>query len=304
MNRANSRPRTVKRWSDFRKWDGSVDSRNESRPRRQQSNPSFRPGIQPVDERFPNDRQRDPPRDKWPDSLWPEDGRAEVKRKVMKPPNFSGKGSVRTFLAKFDKCARYNRWMDREKLHYLTNALEDPATQVLWDLQSDGAMSYRELRATFVRVYGSEEQAEVYRAHLKLVRSKKGGSLTDLAMEIRRLKVTAFSRPTDRTMEIVARDVFLNALDDPELSFQVHTQRSLDFDSAVQTAQYLEAVMHSFPSRPSKPIRAVVQAGDGGKIEAKFKDLQAGQRHLLDVLEQFSKWVDKPPPKQVDSDAR
>ena len=92
---------------------------------------------------------------------------------VAKPPSFSGKGSVRTFLAKFDNCARYNGWLDREKLHYLNNALEDPAKQVLRDLQSDGAMSYRELRATFVRVYGSEGQAVMYRVQLKLVRRKK-----------------------------------------------------------------------------------------------------------------------------------
>ena len=54
------------------------------------------------------------------------------------------------------------------------NALEDPPAQVLWDLQSDGAMSYRELRATWMRVYGSEGQAEVYRAQLKLMCRKKG----------------------------------------------------------------------------------------------------------------------------------
>ena len=97
-----------------------------------------------------------------------------MKRMVMKPPSFSGKGSVRTFLAKFDNCARYKRWMDPEKLHYFTNAVEDPAAQVLCDLQSDGTMSYREFPATLVRVYGSEGQAEVYRAQLKLVRRKKG----------------------------------------------------------------------------------------------------------------------------------
>ena len=68
-----------------------------------------------------------------------------MNRMVMKPPSFIGKESVRTFLAKFDNCARYNRWLDREKLHYLINAFEDPGAQVLWNLQSDGAMSYREL---------------------------------------------------------------------------------------------------------------------------------------------------------------
>ena len=72
-------------------------------------------------------------------------------------------------------------------------------------------------------------------------------------------------------------DVFLDALDDPELAFQVHTQRARDLVSAVQTARYLEAVMHSFPSRSSKPVRAVVQAGDGGKIEAELRDIRAGK---------------------------
>ena len=44
------------------------------------------------------------------------------------------------------------------------NALEDPAAQVLWDLQSDEAMSDRELRATMVRVYGGDGPTEVHRA--------------------------------------------------------------------------------------------------------------------------------------------
>ena len=63
-----------------------------------------------------------------------------------------------------------------------------------------------------VRVYGSEGQAEVYKAQLKLMRRKKGESLTDLAMEIRRLMVMAFPGPTDRTTEIVTRDVNVKCL--------------------------------------------------------------------------------------------
>ena len=239
-----------------------------------------------------------------PDSPRPEEGRAHVKRMVMKPPCFSGKGSVRTFLAKFDNCRRYNRWSDREKLHYFTNALEDPAAQVLWDLQSEGAVSYRDLRASLVQVYGSEGQAEVFRAQLKMVRRKKGESLTDLAMKIRRLMVMAFPRPMDRTIEIVARDVFLDALDDPELTFQIHTQRPRELDSAVQIAQYLEAVIRSLPSRSSKSVRTVVHDGGEGKLAAELKDLRPGQRYLLDALEQFGERLESRPNKQQVSDTR
>ena len=43
----------------------------------------------------------------------------------------------------------------------------------------------------------------------KIVRRKKWESLTDLAQEIRLLMVRAFPGPTDRTTDIVARDVFI-----------------------------------------------------------------------------------------------
>ena len=223
----------------------------------------------------------------------------------MKPPNFSGNGSVRTFLAIFDNCAKCNRWSDREKLHYLTNALEDPAAQVLWDLQSEGAVSYLDLRAIMVQVYGSDYQLEVFRAQMKMVLRKNGESLTDLAMKIRRPMVMAFTVPTDRTKEIVVRDLFSDALVDPELSFQIHTQR-VDLDSAVQISQYMEAVMCSLPSRSSKPVRTVVQGGDEGKLAAELKDLRAGQRNLFDTLEQFGKrfGLQGQPNKQQASDTR
>ena len=81
---------------------------------------------------------------------------------VMKPPSFNGKGPVLTFLAKFDNCGEYKGWTEKERLHYLTNALENPAVQVLWDLQSGGAVTYKRLRAILVKVFGSRGQEEVY----------------------------------------------------------------------------------------------------------------------------------------------
>ena len=148
-------------------------------------------------------------------------------------------------------------------------------------------MSNRDLRAIWKR-----RHAEVFRAQLKLVWRKKGEPLTDFAMENRLLMVMVFPGPTDRTTEIVARDVFLEALDDTELTFQIHAQHPRDLDSAVRITHYIEAVMRSLPSRSSKPVRTVVQSGKKNKIEAELKDLRAGKRHLLDTLEQYGKRVD------------
>ena len=46
--------------------------------------------------------------------------------------------------------------------------------------------------------------AEVYRSQLKMIRRKKGKSLTDLAMEIRKLMVMAFPGSQDSTTEVIA----------------------------------------------------------------------------------------------------
>ena len=140
-----------------------------------------------------------------------------------------------------------------KKLHYLTKALEIPAALVLWDLQSEGTLSYRDSKTSMVQVYGSQGQAELFLTELKMVRRRKDESLIELAMEIRRLMVMAIPGPWNRMTEIVAPDVFLDALDDAELIFQIHTQRPRDLDSAVQMAQYIAAVMRSLPSRLVNP---------------------------------------------------
>ena len=47
--------------------------------------------------------------------------------------------------------------------------------------------------------------------------------------------------------------------------------------------------MRSLAGRSCKPVRTVVQGGCEGKSAAELMDLRAGQRHLLDTLEQFVK---------------
>ena len=128
----------------------------------------------------------------WVDSPWPSMAESRVKRVEMKPPSFDGRGSVRTFLAKFENCALHNRWAEGEQLHYFTNCLEDPTAQILWDLRSGGSCTFHDLRRTLEVVYGSVGQAEVYRSQLKIRRRRKGESLTDLAQDIRKLMVLAY----------------------------------------------------------------------------------------------------------------
>ena len=68
--------------------------------------------------------------------------------------------------------------------------------------------------------------------------------------------VLAFPGATDRTTDIVARDVFIEALDDPDLAIQVQAQRPINLDSALQVAQNMKGVMRMVTSKLNKPVRA------------------------------------------------
>ena len=120
-----------------------------------------------------------------------------------------------------------------------------------------------------------------------MVRRKKGESLTDLAQEIRRLMVLAFPGPTDRTTDMVARVVFIEALEDQDLVNQVQAQRPTNLDSALQVEQHMEAVMRTVTSRSSKAVRAVVQDTIDPRVAAALKELKAGQKYLLELLQQL-----------------
>ena len=90
-----------------------------------------------------------------------------------------------------------------------------------------------------------------------------------------------------RTTDIVARYVFTEALDDPNLVMQVQTQRPINLDYELQVAQHMEAVMRTATSKLREPVRAVVQGSGDQRVEVEVRYLMAGQRQLLDVLQQL-----------------
>ena len=70
--------------------DGSKRRQAEGRPRRSRRDPSDPSSDPSGDEWYPRvARRRDSSQCEWPDSPWPEEGRAPVKRMVMKPASYS-----------------------------------------------------------------------------------------------------------------------------------------------------------------------------------------------------------------------
>ena len=99
------------------------------------------------------------------------------RRKFVNLEKFEGSTPLKTFLAKFGNCSRYNEWDGDERVAFLRNNLTGNASQVLWqiadDATDDGIIIIPRLRNR----YGSLGQPERFRAELPARRRKKGESI-------------------------------------------------------------------------------------------------------------------------------
>ena len=162
-------------------------------------------------------------------------------RVKIKPPKFDNSGSLLTFLAQFEICARRNKWSDAEKVDMLKCSLLGSTAQILWDMGTDKEDSFEEMVELLKQRFGTSGQAEAYRAQLRGKKQNKGESLSMLMTEIKRLMCLAYPGPTTEMGQIVARDAFIDALGDRQIAVKIREREPLTLDAAYQIAVRLEA---------------------------------------------------------------
>ena len=89
--------------------------------------------------------------------------------------------------------------------------------------------------------FGSENQAERYRAELRSRKRSKGESLQKLYQDVRRLMSLAYPGESSVLSDIVGRDVFLEVLDDQTLRVRILEKEPKNVDEALNIASRLEA---------------------------------------------------------------
>ena len=157
----------------------------------------------------------------------------------VKLNTFDGNGSLETFLVKFENHATYFNWSDRDRLYYLKSCLEGTAGQILWSV--DSTVNFTELVRILRNRFGSEQQAERFRAELRNRRRRKGEKIQELYQDIRRLMALAYPGQVGELFEIVARDTFLDALNDRSLRVRILEREPQNLDEALNIACRLEA---------------------------------------------------------------
>ena len=159
----------------------------------------------------------------------------------IKLEKYDGKTAIAAFLAKFEVCARCNRWSDQEKADQLMCALTGPASQLLWDMGAQRNITWQVLVERLKARYGSEDQTSLYRIKLRTYRQAHGETLSNVVQEIRRLMALAYPGPTSDIVETVACDAFIDALANQDLAQKVREREPASLEAAYKHAVRLDA---------------------------------------------------------------
>jgi len=195
-------------------------------PRERRSNPFFEGNHRKLNRRRPSPHESESCH-----------ARNRKSRGHMKPEKFDGTSCFETFLALFNNCAQYNRWVSREKRLYLRWSLNGVAAQMLWGTEE---MSYKQLVARLRSRFGSIDMEEKYQAELQCRRRKPNETLRELAQDVRRLTMLAYPGDRSAMSERLAKEHFICAFDDPDLELKVREKKPQTLDSALKYAQRLE----------------------------------------------------------------
>ena len=158
-------------------------------------------------------------------------------RMYVKPPKFDGRGCAESHLLQFQVAASRNHWNEEEKVDFLKISLTGEASAILKDV---GDVTYEELANKLKQCYGSLEQKEVFKIQLKARKRKKGETLAELMRDIRRLFIQAYPAQNDVLSTSVAKDAFIDALEDKELMIRVMEREPQTLDEAYKIAERME----------------------------------------------------------------
>ncbi|KAG0713289.1 hypothetical protein GWK47_016526 [Chionoecetes opilio] len=134
-----------------------------------------------------------------------------------KPSEFDGKVAWEAYLAQFEFLADAQDWGGTERAIQLVASLRGAALEVLAHLTPLQRTSYSSVVEALRRRFGHHQQAEVFRANLKVRVCGWGEPLPQLAQEVETLVRRAYPTAPEEILNVLAREHFVDALQDRDL---------------------------------------------------------------------------------------
>jgi len=168
---------------------------------------------------------------------------AKAKHPLLKLQHFNGSGSLETFLMKFQHMAAYLHWDDEDTFSHLCASLDGATGQVLWELSPHASTA--DLTHLLQTRFGTQLEAECFKAELRARRRAMGESLQTLYHNITRL-VQLVCLNTDTTLAMhMGKETFITALNNANWQLEVMKREPATVEIALGHAIKLEAYEQS-----------------------------------------------------------
>jgi hypothetical protein len=161
--------------------------------------------------------------------------------RYRKPATYDGRSDWQDYFVQFEMVAELNNWGEKTKALELATNLRGVALGILSDLRPEHRMSYRHLISALQARFEPTNQSELYRTQIKNRIRKKDEALTELAQDVKRLVRLAYPDAPSAVREQLARDCFIDALNDSELEWAVFQGKAYTVEEAVRVGLEYEA---------------------------------------------------------------
>ena len=147
------------------------------------------------------------------------------------------------YQAQFEAIASRQNWSRAEKAFQLVSALKGQALEVLEHLTPAQLQYYDSVAGALRRRFGRRRQPEVFRAQLKTRKRGKNEPLPVLAQDVESLVRGAYPMASEDTVDMLAKDCFVDALQDRQLQIHVKQAAPSNVQEALARAAEFEAFL-------------------------------------------------------------
>ncbi|CAH3157892.1 unnamed protein product, partial [Porites lobata] len=174
-------------------------------------------------------------------------------RPIVMPEAFSAAGNEEwdSWLSHFEDCAVINEWNDARKAQFLAVRMRGAALLQLQSLSPDVRGDYTGLKRALREKFVPKERIELHKAEFRARRRERDEKLPDLASSLRRLVGKAYPEAIPDLQDSLAKDQFIDALEDREIRMKIRESGPKTLDEAVSRALQIEA-MYEAESRRTK----------------------------------------------------
>ena len=181
-------------------------------------------------------------------------------RPVAMPESFAALDSKEwdLWLVHFEDCAEINGWNPERRAQFLAVRMRRAALLQLQSIPMTVCANYNNLKAALQLKFVPQERVELHKAEFRAQHREKDEKLLDLSSSLRRLARKAYPEAAEELQNSLAKDQFIDVLEDREIQLKLRESGAKTIDEAVSRALQIEAMYEAeLRSGKSRSFRLV-----------------------------------------------